>query len=343
MATSSIFGIAADAACLAQAIQKGLTMKFGFYLPTRGHTATPEALETLVTRGEALGFHSVMIADHVVFPTEVRSTYPYTVSGAFPGHGDALEQLTLMAFIAGITTRLRLVTSVMILPYRNPVLTAKILATVDVLSRGRVTVGVGVGWLREEFEALHAPDFDRRGAVSNEYLEIFKTLWSQDPADFAGRFYHFKGLRCLPHPVQKPHPPLWIGGHSRPALRRVATYGDGWHPVGANPAVPLRPHELQAALDDLKRLLEAKGRDPEAVTISFKAPLYDVSPSAERQAGLERRPFSGSPEQVVEDIATYGKLGVSELIFDFRSEALNESLERMTHFASAIKPAADRL
>ena len=318
-------------------------MKFGFYLPTRGHTATPEALETLVTRGEGLGFHSVMIADHVVFPTEVRSTYPYTVSGAFPGHGDALEQLTLMAFIAGITTRLRLVTSVMILPYRNPVLTAKMLATVDVLSRGRVTVGVGVGWLREEFEALHAPDFDRRGAVSNEYLEIFKTLWTQDPADFAGRFYQFKGLRCLPHPVQKPHPPLWIGGHSRPALRRVATYGDGWHPVGANPAVPLRPHELQAALDDLKRLLEAKGRHPEAVTISFKAPLYDVSPSAEQQAGLERRPFSGSPAQVVEDIATYGKLGVSEVIVDFRSEALSESLERMSHFASVIRPAADRL
>jgi probable F420-dependent oxidoreductase len=318
-------------------------MKFGFYLPTRGHTATPEALETLVTRGEALGLHSVMIADHVVFPTEVHSKYPYTVSGAFPGHGDALEQLTLMAFVAGITTRLRLVTSVMILPYRNPVLTAKVLATVDVLSRGRVTVGVGVGWLREEFAALHAPDFAQRGAVSNEYLEIFKTLWTHDPADFSGRFYQFKGLRCLPQPMQKPHPPLWIGGHSRPALRRVAKYGDGWHPVGANPAVPLRPHELQSALEDLKRLIEAEGRDPATVTISFKAPLYDVAPSAETQAGLERRPFSGSPEQVVEDIGTYGKLGVSELIFDFRSEALHESLERMEHFASVIKPAADRL
>jgi probable F420-dependent oxidoreductase len=318
-------------------------MHFGFYLPTRGRTATPEALETLVARGEALGFHSVMIADHVVFPTEVHSKYPYTVSGAFPGHGDALEQLTLLAFLAGITKRLRLVTSVMILPYRNPVLTAKMLATVDVLSRGRVTVGVGVGWLREEFEALHTPDFDQRGAVSNEYLQIFKTLWTQDPADFAGQFYQFKGLRCLPQPVQKPHPPLWIGGHSRPALRRVAKYGDGWHPVGANPAVRLRPRELQAALEDLKRLIEAEGRDPGMVTISLKAPLYDVSPSAETQAGLDRRPFSGSPEQVVEDIASYGKVGVSELIFDFRSEALNESLERLEHFARVIKPVADGL
>jgi probable F420-dependent oxidoreductase len=317
-------------------------MRYGFYLPTRGATATPEALQTLVTRGEALGFHSVMIADHIVFASQVHSTYPYTVSGAFPGHGDVLEQLTLMSFVAGITKTLRLVSSVTILPYRNPVLTAKMLATVDVLSKGRVTVGVGVGWLREEFEALHAPAFERRGAVSDEYLRIFKTLWTQDPADFAGEFYQFKGVRCLPRPVQQPHPPIWIGGHSRPALRRVAKYGDGWHPVGANPAVPLRPHELQAALADLKRLIAAEGRHPDAVTITFKAPLYDVSPSGEleRQRGLERRPFSGTTEQVAEDIHTYGQLGVSELIFDFRSEHLSESLDRMEHFATVIKPTA---
>jgi probable F420-dependent oxidoreductase len=285
-----------------------------------------------------------VIADHVVFPTEVHSKYPYTVSGAFPGYGDALEQLTLVAFVAGITRRLRLVTSVMILPYRNPVLTAKMIATIDVLSQGRVTVGVGVGWLREEFEALNAPAFEQRGAVSNEYLQIFKTLWTQDPADFAGRFYQFKGLCCLPHPIQKPHPPIWIGGHSGPALRRVAKYGDGWHPVGANPAVPLRPHELQVALNRLQGLIEAEGRNPETITISFKVPLYDMSPSGPlgQETGLERRPFSGSPEQVVEDIAAYGKLGVSEVIVDFRSEDLSESLERMEHFASVIKSAADR-
>jgi probable F420-dependent oxidoreductase len=282
-----------------------------------------------------------MIADHVVFPTDIRSPYPYTVSGAFPGHGDALEQLTLMAFVAGISTTVRLVTSVMIVPHRNPVLTAKMLATIDVLSRGRVTVGVGVGWLREEFEALQAPDFDHRGAVSDEYLRIFKTLWTQDPAEFTGQFYQFKALHCLPQPVQKPHPPIWIGGHSRPALRRVATYGDGWHPVGANPAVPLRPQALSGALDNLKRLLQAEGRDLDDVTISFKAPLYDISPlgEVEKQTGLERRPFSGTTGQIVEDIATYAHLGVSELIFDFRSEALNESLDRMEHFATVIKPA----
>lgn len=316
-------------------------MRYGFYLPTRGQTATAEMLETFVQRGEALGFDAVMIADHLVFPVQIRSKYPYTVGGAFPGHGDALDQLALMAFVAAKTRRLRLVTSVMILPYRNPVMTAKTLATIDVLSGGRVTVGVGVGWLREEFEALQAPDFDRRGAVSNEYIQIFKALWTQDPATFAGEFYQFEALRCLPHPLQKPHPPIWIGGHSRAALRRAAQYGDGWHPVGANPAIPFRPAELQAALNELRRLTEAAGRDFGALTISYKAPLYDVTQSGaiDRQVGLERRPFSGTTAQVVDDIHTYSRLGVSELIFDFRSESMSESLERMEHFATVIKPA----
>jgi probable F420-dependent oxidoreductase len=310
-------------------------MRYGFYLPTRGGCATPEALETIVQRGEALGFHSVMIADHVVFPAAIASKYPYTVSGEFPGGGDALEQLTLVAFVAGRTHRLRLVTSVMILPYRNPVLTAKMLATIDVLSNGRLTVGVGVGWLREEFAALAAPDFERRGAASDEYLRIFKTLWTESPASFAGEFYRFTDLRCLPRPVQKPHPPIWIGGHSAPALRRVARHGDGWHPVGANAAVPLRPAELRDSLEQLFRLTEAEGRDPAALTISFKAPVYDVS--AVTLGGAERRPFSGTRQQVADDIATYEKLGVSELVFDFRSEHLADTLERMERFAPTIR------
>jgi probable F420-dependent oxidoreductase len=313
-------------------------VRFGFYLPTRGATAAPEAIETLVERGESLGFSSVVIADHIVFPVTIKSKYPYTVSGAFPGHGDALEQLSLMAFVAGKSRRLRLISSVMILPHRNPVVTAKMLATIDVLSGGRVTVGVGVGWLREEFQALSAPDFDRRGAVGDEYLRIFKTLWTQDPASFRGEFYRFDAIRCLPHPAQKPHPPIWIGGHSKAALRRVARLGDGWHPVGANPAIPLRPVELRAELDDLRRLTEAERRDFSALTISYKAPLYD--PGQGVDGGAERRPFSGSPQAIADDVGAFAALGVSELIFDFRSESLAESLDRMARFAPLIRQTA---
>src|SRR5437899_10074626 len=241
-----------------------------------------------------------------------------------------------MAFVAAKTTRLRLVTSVMIVPYRNPVLTAKALATIDVLSKGRVTLGVGVGWMREEFEALGAPDFDRRGAVTDEYLRVFKTLWTESPASFSGRFYRFEALHCRPQPVQKPHPPIWVGGHSKAALRRAARFGDGWHPVGANAAVPLPPAAPRLLLGELYRLTEAAGRDPKSLTISYKAPVYDVG---QRQLpGGERRPFSGSVDQITDDIAAYARLGVSEIVFDFRSETLAESVERMERVRSVIKP-----
>jgi probable F420-dependent oxidoreductase len=306
--------------------------------PDAGALGGARGSEALVERAEVLGFHSVVIGDHVVFPVRIASKYPYTVSGAFPGGGDALEQLTLAAFVAAHTERLRLVTSVMILPHRHPVLAAKMLATIDVLSRGRLTVGVGVGWLREEFEALGAPDFDRRGAASDEILTIFKTLWSGSPAGFSGDFFCFPEVRCLPAPVQKPHPPIWIGGHRRAALRRVARHGDGWHPVGANPASMLGPIELRDLIGELRRLTEAEGRDPATITIAYKAPLYDVE-----LGDGGRRPFSGTDAQVLDDIGAYAKLGVHELIFDFRREDVPQSLERMERFAELTRLGRDAI
>ena len=133
-------------------------MRYGFYLPTRGPTATRDGILALAREGERLGLHSAMIADHIVFPVESKSAYPYTLDRKHPGGGDALETFSILGVVAGATERLRLVTSVLVLPYRNPVLTAKMVASLDVLSGGRVTLGVGVGWLKEEFEALDSPD-----------------------------------------------------------------------------------------------------------------------------------------------------------------------------------------
>jgi len=312
-------------------------MRYGFYMPTRGQLCEPDAIARIAREGEAMGYTSMVFADHIVFPMEVKSSYPYTVDGGFPGQGDTLEQLSFMAFVAGLTAKARLVTSVMILPHRNPLVTAKMLATIDILSKGRVTVGVGVGWMREEFEALGAPDFDRRGAASNEYIEIFKKCWTQDPVTHDGEFYSFKSLRCVPQPVQKPHPPIWIGGHSRPALRRAAKYGDGWHPVGATAATPLPPPEFRALLDELKRLTEAEGRDFDTLTISLKAPSYDPD---KVPRGHDRLLFTGSPERIAEDIRTYAAMGVSELTFDFRAPPLSKSLENMERFMKEVAPLA---
>src|SRR5271168_976722 len=318
--------------------KKGVTrMRYGFYLPTRGPAATRDGILALAREGERLGLHSAMVADHIVFPVESESAYPYTVDRKHPGGGDALETFSIVGVVAGATEKLRLVTSVLVLPYRNPVLTAKMVASLDVLSGGRVTLGVGVGWLREEFEALGSPDFDKRGAVTDEWLNIFKQLWTQSPASFNGQFYKYNDIRAEPFPLQKPHPPIWVGGHSRAALRRTARHGDGWHPVGAIAASPLPPQEMRTHLTTLKQLTEAEGRDFSALTISYKAPLYDTGmPSPDGS----RRPFSGEPKDIADDISTFAAIGVHELIFDFRGRSIPESIERLERFATNIIPLA---
>ncbi len=312
-------------------------MRYGFYLPTRGPTATRDGVLALARKGERLGLHSAMIADHIVFPVESQSSYPYTLDGKHPSVGDALETFSILGVVAGATERLRLVTSVLVLPYRNPVLTAKMVTSLDVLSGGRVTLGVGAGWLKEEFEALSSPAFEARGAVTDEWIAIFKQLWSQSPASFNGRFYRYSDIRCEPLPLQKPHPPIWVGGHSRAALRRTARHGNGWHPVGGIAASPLPPQEMRGRLDTLKQLTEAEGRDFTDLTISYKAPLYDAGVPSPDGA---RRPFSGEPEEIAADIRTFAAIGVHELIFDCRGSSINESIERLEWFATAIIPLA---
>jgi probable F420-dependent oxidoreductase len=314
-------------------------MRYGFYLPTRGSMATREGVLSLAKEGERLGFHSAMIADHVVFPVKSDSDYPYTLDRKHPGGGDALETFSILGVVAGATERLRLVTSVLVLPYRNPVLTAKMVATLDVLSGGRVTLGVGVGWLKEEFEALGSPDFDKRGAVSDEWIAICKQLWTQSPASFEGKFYRYRDIRCEPFPLQKPHPPIWVGGHSQAALKRTARHGDGWHPVGAIAASPLPPDEMRAHLATLRTLCDAEKRDFGRIEISYKAPLYDTGVP---DRGDNRRSFSGTPRQIADDIAIFAGIGVHELIFDFRGQSTTESVARLQRFAAEVMPLVGR-
>ena len=308
-------------------------MHYGFSLPVRFNQANRDGILAIARHGEALGYHYATMADHIVFPTTVESKYPYDATGNHPSHGDALEALSLLSFVAGATSTLRLVTSVLILPHRNPVLTAKIVATADVLSGGRVTLGIGVGWMREEFQALDAADFDRRGAVSDEYVMIFKRLWSPGPVSFQGQFYQFDPVRCEPLPIQKPHPPIWIGGHSKVALRRTARYADGWHPIGTVATAELRPPEFGAALDDLKRMTDAEGRDFSALTLAFVARLHESSTAIDSP---DRMPFSGSAAQLIDDVEAYRRLGVSHLSFDFRGAELSQTLDRMAWFAQEV-------
>src|SRR5262249_37804360 len=216
-------------------------MKIGFNAPTAGPLAAPDALVRICVEGEAMGFDYAAFSDHVVIPTSISARYPYSEPGESPSGsaGPRHEQLTEVAFIAAKTSRLRLVTSVMVVPHRPAVLTAKILSTIDVLSGGRLVVGIGAGWLKEEFEAIGAPPFAARGAVTDEYLQACGAVGTEGDPRFAGEQVRFGGIASAPKPVQKPYPPIWVGGESPPALRRTARLGDAWYPIGTNPAHPL--------------------------------------------------------------------------------------------------------
>src|SRR5512132_3402138 len=212
-------------------------MDFGFALPGRGPLATPDVLVKLAHKAEALRYSSIFVTDHVVIPMTNASAYPYSPTGKFATEwtNGYLEPLTLMSFLAGETSRVRLGTSVLVIPYRNPVVTAKMLATLDVMSGGRVILGAGVGWLREEFQALHSPAFDERGKVTDEYLRLMRSCWTNEPVDFKGDYYQMAPVSALPKPVQAGGIPIWTGGHTAVALRRAGQLSDGWHPIGHRP------------------------------------------------------------------------------------------------------------
>ena len=215
-------------------------MQIGCSAPTSGPLIAPDSLVRIATEAEMLGFDYITVSDHVMIPTSIASRYPYSESGEFPsGAGAArLEQLTTAAFIAAATSKLRIVTSVMVVPHRPAVLTAKILATIDYLSKGRLTLGIGAGWCKEEFEAIGAPPFEDRGHVTDEWMMACKELWAKDDPKFDGKYVKFSDVVFTPKPVQKSIP-IWVGGESGPALRRTAKYADAWYPIGTNPQFPM--------------------------------------------------------------------------------------------------------
>jgi probable F420-dependent oxidoreductase len=227
--------------------------------------------------------------------------------------------LTEIAFIAAKTSRLRLVTSVMVLPHRPPVLSAKILSTIDVLSGGRLTIGIGAGWLQEEFEAIGAPPFAARGAVTNEYLHAFRTLWTKDDPRFEGEYVKFGGIVFAPKPTQKPHPPIWVGGESGPALRRTVQFGDAWYPIGTNPTHPLDSlARYRAGIDRLRTLAIEAGRDPMSIGLAYRC--------AKHGPELRARATDGERHLVSHDKSTVYAFNCSGPAFQLPPEKLYEDV-----------------
>src|SRR5690242_4234357 len=247
-------------------------MQIGFNVPTTGPLIEPDSLVRIVTEGEALGFDYVTISDHIMVPRNLESKYPYTGSGEFPAGAAAawLEQLATTAYIAALTKKLRFVLSVMVVPHRPAVLTAKVLSTIDYLSKGRLTLGIGVGWCREEFEAIGAAPFDDRGNVTDEWMAACRELWSAEAPKFDGKYARFDDVVFTPKPVQQPIP-IWVGGESAPALRRTVRYAQGWYPVGTNAQHPMNTvSTFRQGLERFHGFCKQGGRDPKEITLAYR-------------------------------------------------------------------------
>ncbi len=293
-------------------------MHIGCHLPTQGPVATREALETFARKAEEHQMASLWVSDHVVFPRMSSSDHP---SGPFPHAPETpyLEPVMVLAAVAMCTERARLGSSVFILGHRNPVVMAKMLTTIDTLSNGRLICGVGVGWWREEFAALGIP-FETRGRQANEMIQIFKELWTVKNPRFEGEFYRFDDIGFAPKPVQKPHPPIWVGGHSRAALQRAIALGDGWH------ATSQSPEQMQKHLAHLKRLADQAGRPFDTLELSLRLKL---SPEA----------VQGSRQAIIDQYGAYRELGLSHLAVDFRRDDLSQMMETLDLVATEIRPA----
>jgi probable F420-dependent oxidoreductase len=295
-------------------------MNFGVWIPTCRHLATPEIIRGTAIRAEQLGYDSVWVSDHVVVPHANVVNF-----------GEAIfDPLVTLAVVAGATSRVRLGTTVLIVPYRNPVVTAKMISSLDALSGGRVVFGIGAGWVAAESAMLGVP-FAERGAMTDEYLQAMQELWTARTPSFAGKYTQFSGLTFEPKPVQKPHPPIWVGGHSRAALRRTAQFGAAWHPINRPPA------ELRAGRDELARLCQVRGRwAPPTLTLRNDVRVLRSGQSVPASAH-GGRVLAGEPAALIEQVSELAECGVEHLVLEFLAADGRELDEQMSSFAEHVR------
>lgn len=285
-------------------------MRFGVHLIASGKMIEGEKIARAARRAEELGYDSLWVSDHIIFPTELRSAYPYSPDGKLPldPTNPLLEPFTVLSYAAAVTKTIKLGTSVVIVPYRDPIVTAKIVASLDVLSGGRFIFGVGVGWLEEEFRVLRQ-NLNDRSAQTREALLAMKSCWTQEDPEFHGKFFDFSGIKFAPKPRQKPHPPIWFGGNSLPALKRAVSLGDGWHAVWET------PEEVAAKAKTLREMCAQAGKNFSdfAITINVnnRVPYTKENIKQYEAAGVSMmfipRVFQSDVQDVVENMEQFAK------------------------------------
>jgi probable F420-dependent oxidoreductase len=308
-------------------------LAFGVDVGIYGRLATRDHILELAELAESAGLESLWVADHVIFPSTVASTYPYSATGAFPvdmRQEPLLEPMATMGVLVGATRRVTIGTAVLVMPYRNPVLLGRMLVTLDVLSGGRTMLGAGVGWLAEEFAALEARPFAARGRVTDECLEIVKRLCQGGDVTFQGEHYQLGPVVSSPGSVQRPHPPILIGGNSNAALQRVARLGDGWLSTG------LRPECLRERVRTLTQLCEAHGRRVADLSLSHK--LFLHIGEARQDADGSREAGTGSQAEIVDDLRRLVDLGYGRVIVRYRGSDAEAQRQQLRMFIDHIIP-----
>lgn len=306
-------------------------MDFGVFLPVSGRATGRDTLTDAARRAEEWGFGTVWAAERIVIPWEIETAYPYAEGSAFivPPDRPFLESLTCLAFLAGRTETIRLGVSTLVLPYRHPLQWAKVATSIDTLSEGRLVLGVGVGWMVEEFAALGAP-FPERGAVSDEQLEILQRLLRDERCSHEGRFYRFRDLAFYPKAYRQGGIPVWIGGEGRAARRRTARYGDAWFPY----FVRITPAELAARFEHVRVMAAELGREPDRISLTCCLPI-EVTSEPVPQADDRLR---GCPAQLIDAVRRFAAVGVEHLALQFMVPRYPERLEQMERFATEVLP-----
>ena len=300
--------------------------QYSFRLPNAdylGFPATTEAIVKTAVKAEELGFDALFVNDHVIVDDSPRSE-PWR---------NVYDPLMVLSYVAARTSKILLGTSVLIMPYRNPIVTAKMIATLDQMSGGRAIAGIGAGWSEAEYDALGVP-YHERGARTNEYLRLWKACWKPGPTTFHGRFFSFDAMHVNPKPLQQPHPPIWIGGSGQPSLRRAARHAEVWQPT------PTSLPDLKANQAYLHDFSAEIGREPPRTRMSFRVNFSNITGSS---SSGDRPTGQGAPEQVASDMKRYRQeAGLEEFQINFNgSGSLQNLLDSMDVLVEEVIPKVD--
>jgi probable F420-dependent oxidoreductase len=292
-------------------------MRIGFGLPNIGRLGNAENILMVAERAESLAYDSLWTIERLLWPVKPQVPYPVTADGSLPeGYKYCLDPLDTLTFVAARTKKIALGPSVLDIPYYNPVTLARRLTTIDVLSNGRLKVGLGLGWSKDEMDATGA-DMKQRGAMADEFLQVLKAIWTTSPVRFEGKFYRVPESYINVKPVQKPHPPIYMAAFAPPALKRLATMADGWNPV----AIPVAG--MEQMFGAVKQMAKEAGRDPSKLAMVVRANLHIT----DKPLGADRGIFAGTLEQIREDAQACARIGAHDLIYDVTFEKQAQTIE----------------